>query len=119
MTVHLRSRSPWMAFDTPELPPLMQSARADVCVVGAGMAGMSTAYLLAKKGKRVIVLDDGRVGGGMTSLTTAHLMSMLDDRFYEIERLHGEDGARLAYRSHAAAIDAIEAIVGHEGIDCD
>jgi glycine/D-amino acid oxidase-like deaminating enzyme/nitrite reductase/ring-hydroxylating ferredoxin subunit len=80
---------------------------------------MTSAFLLAKKGCKVLVIDDGPVGGGMTSRTTAHLMTALDDRYYEVERLHGEDGARLAYRSHAAAVDAIEDIVGHEEIDCD
>ncbi|HZZ91546.1 MAG TPA: FAD-dependent oxidoreductase [Usitatibacter sp.] len=119
MTLHVKSRSPWMSFATPERPALDADAHADVCVIGAGIAGMTSAYLLAKKGYRALVIDDGPVGHGMTSLTTAHLMTAIDDRYYEIERLHGEDGARLAYRSHAAAIDAIEAIVAHEGLECD
>ena len=67
----------------------------------------------------MIVLDDGRIGGGMTERTTAHLFNAIDDRYYEIERLHGEKGARLAAQSHTAAIDRIEAIVAEEGIDCD
>lgn len=119
MTLHVKSRSPWMSFATPERPPLAGDVRCDVCVIGAGIAGMTAAYLLAKKGYRVVAIDDGPVGCGMTSCTTAHLMSAIDDRYYEIERLHGEEGARLAYRSHAAAIDAIEDIARHEGIDCD
>jgi glycine/D-amino acid oxidase-like deaminating enzyme/nitrite reductase/ring-hydroxylating ferredoxin subunit len=80
---------------------------------------MTTAYLLAREGQRVIVLDDGPIGGGMTERTTAHLVTALDDRYYELERLHGERGARLAAESHAAAIDRIEAIVAEEKIDCD
>ena len=110
--------SPWMSFVGPQFSPLAADARADVCVVGAGIAGMSTAYLLARKGKRVIVIDDGPVGGGMTARTTAHLFSAVDDRYYEVERMHGEEGARLAAGSHAAAIDAVEAIVIQEKIDC-
>ena len=50
---------------------------------------MTTAYLLAREGKQVVVLDDGAIGGGMTGRTTAHLVNALDDRFYELERLHG------------------------------
>jgi len=119
MTLNVKSRSPWMSYATPERAPLVNDARADVCVIGAGIAGMTAAYLLGRKGYRVIVIDDGPVGGGMTGRTTAHLMSAIDDRYHEIERLHGEEGARLAYRSHAAAIDAIEDIARHEGIDCD
>ena len=40
-----------------EESPLTKDTRADVCIVGAGIAGMTTAYLLSKEGKSVIVLD--------------------------------------------------------------
>jgi len=80
---------------------------------------MTTAYLLARAGKSVVVLDDGPIGGGMTERTTAHLSNAYDDRYKEMERLHGEDGARLIATSHTAAIDRIEAIIAEEGIDCD
>ena len=110
----------WMATaDTPTYSPLDADATADVCVIGAGIAGITTAYLLTRAGKRVIVLDDGPVGGGETGRTTAHLTNAMDDRFYALERLHGERGARIAGASHGAAIDRIEAIVREEGIDCD
>ena len=103
----------------PSRPALSKDARANVCVVGAGIAGMTTAYLLARAGKSVIVLDDGPIGGGMTGRTTAHLVTALDDRYFELERLHGENGARLAAESHAAAIDCVEKIVREEKIDCE
>jgi glycine/D-amino acid oxidase-like deaminating enzyme/nitrite reductase/ring-hydroxylating ferredoxin subunit len=98
--------------------PLTEDASADVCIVGAGIAGMTTAYLLSKEGKSVVVLDDGSIGGGMTGRTTAHLVNALDDRYFELERLHGERGARLAAESHTAAIDRVEEIVRNEKIDC-
>lgn len=116
----LQTRSVWM--DTaPSLqePPLTTKAFADVCVVGAGIAGMTTAYLLAAEGRSVIVLDDGPIGGGMTGRTTAHLVTALDDRYFELERLHGEEGARLAAQSHSASIDQVEQIVTREQIDCE
>ena len=99
--------------------PLAGNVHVQVCVVGAGIAGLSTAYLLAKAGKSVAVLDDGPVGGGMTRMTTAHLTHAIDDHYYEVERLHGRDGARLAAESHTAAINRIEAIVREEKIGCD
>jgi glycine/D-amino acid oxidase-like deaminating enzyme len=46
-------------------------------------------------------------------------MTAIDDRYYEIERLHGPEGARLAAQSHAAAVEAIEAITRHEAIECE
>jgi glycine/D-amino acid oxidase-like deaminating enzyme/nitrite reductase/ring-hydroxylating ferredoxin subunit len=108
--------------DTAEVPlesSLAERVSADVCVVGAGIAGMSTAYLLARVGKSVVVLDDGPIGGGMTGRTTAHLVNALDDRYFELERLHGEEGSRLAAESHTAAVDAVEAIVAQEAIKCE
>src|SRR5215212_8955896 len=115
-----KNLSPWLAgFEMPPFQSLTSDTTADVCIVGAGIAGISTAYLLSREGKRVVVLDDGDVGGGETGRTTAHLVNALDDRYFELERLHGERGAQLAAESHSAAIDCIEAIVGEENIDCE
>jgi glycine/D-amino acid oxidase-like deaminating enzyme/nitrite reductase/ring-hydroxylating ferredoxin subunit len=111
--------SVWM--DTSELTRpgrLSADVRTDVCVVGAGISGLTTAYLLARAGRSVIVLDDGPIAGGETSRTTAHLTNAIDDRYAWIARVHGEKGARLAAASHTAAIDEIERIVLEEKIDC-
>ena len=115
-----RTDSLWMAAAPPlVLPPLAEHLRADVAVIGAGIAGIMTAYLLALEGRRVVVLEDGAVGGGETGRTTAHLSNALDDRYHVLERVHGREGARLAAASHTAAIDRIESIVAAEGIACD
>ena len=98
---------------------LDRDIRANVCVIGAGIAGMTTAYLLARAGQSVVVLDDGPIGGGMTARTTAHLVTALDDRYFELEKLHGEKGARLAAQSHKASIDQVERIVTEEKFDCE
>src|SRR2546430_13074267 len=97
--------SVWAATaETPSQKPLAKDTSANVCVVGAGIAGMTTAYLLARVGKSVVVLDDGPIGGGMTGRTTAHLVTALDDRYFELEYLHGEKGAQLAAQSQADSI---------------
>jgi glycine/D-amino acid oxidase-like deaminating enzyme len=115
-----RTTSVWMTgADMPQEPTLEADVQTDVCIVGAGIAGLTTAYLLSKTGKRVMVVDDGPTAGGETCRTTAHLVSALDDRFYKLERLHGHESARLAAQSHVAAIDRIERIVREESIDCD
>ncbi|MBC7911984.1 MAG: FAD-dependent oxidoreductase [Pyrinomonadaceae bacterium] len=113
--------SVWMATaeEIPSDGALGADAKADICIVGAGIAGITTAYLLAREGVSVLVLDDGAIGGSMTGRTTAHLVNALDDRFYDLESYHGEKGARLAAGSHTAAIDKVEAIVKEEAIDCE
>jgi glycine/D-amino acid oxidase-like deaminating enzyme len=103
----------------PGTPSLQESLRVDVCVIGAGIAGMTTAYLLAREGKSVAVLDKNSIGGGETANTTAHLSSFPDATYREVERVHGVEGARLAAQSHTAAIAQIETIVAEEEIDCD
>jgi glycine/D-amino acid oxidase-like deaminating enzyme/nitrite reductase/ring-hydroxylating ferredoxin subunit len=105
--------------EVPQFQPLTQNLRSNVCVIGAGIAGMTTAYLLARAGRAVVLIDDGPIGGGETSRTTAHLTAALDDRYYNIEKMHGEEGARLAAESHMAAIHRIETIASMEDIDCD
>lgn len=113
------STSFWMATaPPPKADSLQADLEADVCVVGAGIAGLTTAYLLASEGASVVVLDDGPIGGGETGRTTAHLSNAVDDRYVEIERLHGREGARLAADSHTAAIARIGETAGAEGIDC-
>jgi glycine/D-amino acid oxidase-like deaminating enzyme len=104
--------------------PLVDGADAapdsvDVLVVGGGIAGMTTAYFLAREGRQVAVVDDGLIGGGETCRTTAHLSNAIDDRIYRIEEWHGEQHACLAVEAHTAAIEKIGAIAAAESIDCD
>jgi glycine/D-amino acid oxidase-like deaminating enzyme/nitrite reductase/ring-hydroxylating ferredoxin subunit len=113
------NQSVWASYEMPEFEPLRESIRTDVCIIGAGIAGLSAAYMLREAGKKVVVLDDGPVAGGMTAMTTAHLSNEIDDRFIEIERLHGAAGAHLAAESHSAAINRIELIAKKEKISCD
>jgi glycine/D-amino acid oxidase-like deaminating enzyme/nitrite reductase/ring-hydroxylating ferredoxin subunit len=99
----------------PESPP----ADAEVCVIGAGIAGLTTAYLLQREGMQVQVVEAYGTGAGETGRTTAHLTAVLDDRLSHLERLFGRDRTRLAVESHQAAIDRIEALVRDEAISCD
>ena len=99
-------------------PPLEGDARADVCIVGSGVAGLTCAYLLARAGRSVLVLDDGPLGG-RDAFSMAQLTSVLGHRYGEFEHLHGQDGARLIAESHTAAIDRVESIVRDERLDCD
>jgi hypothetical protein len=86
----------------------------DVIIVGGGIAGLTTAYLLSKSDKKVVVVEDGYIGSGETGRTTAHITHALDDRYYDLEQIHGIEGTRIAAESHTAAINLIESVVNEE-----
>lgn len=88
-------------------PPLLKNISVDVCVVGAGIAGLTIAYLLQKEGKDVAVIDAWGLAAGETGRTTAHLTAVLDDRFHRLEKVFGEEQAHLAAASHRDSIDRI------------
>src|SRR5678815_4706048 len=101
----------WMATtNTPSQARLRENIRTEVCIIGAGIAGLSTAYLLGREGRSVVVLDDGVIGGGMSGRTTAHLSNAFDDRYVEIEKRAGAEASRLTAESHTAAINKISEI---------
>src|SRR4051812_10424713 len=90
----------WMATQRmPERPVLDSDKRADVCIVGAGITGLLSAYLLMKEGVRPVVLDDGPIAGGETQRTSAHLSFVFDHGFSTMEQLHDRDNFRLAAES--------------------
>jgi glycine/D-amino acid oxidase-like deaminating enzyme/nitrite reductase/ring-hydroxylating ferredoxin subunit len=115
-----RSTSCWMDI-TPviDAPPLTSHIECDVVVIGSGIAGLSTAYELARFGRQVVVIDRGGIGNGMTARTTAHLATELDDFYSDLIDIVGEDHARLYHDSQVAAVNRIEAICRDEGIDAD
>jgi len=92
---------------------------ADVCVIGGGLGGVTSAYLLAKAGKSVVLLEHRHIGSGETGRTTAQLMSAGDDRYFSIGDFYGNEIAKLTAESQQAAVDMIETIATRENIDCD
>ncbi len=104
-----RTRSLWMGVEVaPAAGRLDRDQRCDTAIVGAGIAGLSTAYEFMKAGQKVIVLDRGLIAGGITSRTTAHLAPVCDDGICELIKLRGEETTRLFQQSQKAAVDRIE-----------
>ena len=112
------SVSIWMATASmPDYAPLAADRDASVCVIGAGMAGLTTAYLLSLQGRDVVLIDALGIGAGETGRTTAHFFPP-DDWYIDIEDGFGSDAARLVADSFASAIDLVESISQREQIDC-
>lgn len=118
-TTNGASVSVWMdTAQVPAYPPLSGDLDVDVCVIGAGIAGLSAAYLAAREGRSVAVIDALGIGAGETGRTTAHLFPP-DEWYVFIEDKFGTDKARLVADSYARAIDLVESIATQEGIDCE
>ena len=113
------SASLWMATaSVPAFPSLGADIEADACVVGAGIAGLTTAYLLSRQGQFVVVIDALGVGAGETGRTTAHFFPP-DEWFVDVEHRLGGQSAKLVADSFSQAIAMVESIIQKENIDCE
>ncbi|MEU5591981.1 FAD-dependent oxidoreductase [Streptomyces sp. NPDC020298] len=103
----------------PSRPALTEDLDVDVAVIGAGVAGLSTAYELARAGLGVAVLEARRVAAGVTGHTTAKLTAQHTLIYDKLRRTRGAEGARLYARSQSEAIEHAAALVEELGIACD
>ena len=102
-----------------DFPKLQRNINVDVVVVGAGVTGVTTAYLLKKSGLTVALIERERVASIDTGHTTAHLTYITDVELRELARNFGEDHAQATWDAGAAAIEEIERIVSDEAIECE
>jgi glycine/D-amino acid oxidase-like deaminating enzyme/nitrite reductase/ring-hydroxylating ferredoxin subunit len=100
-------------------PPLGEDIHADVCVVGAGITGLSAALELARGGASVVVLEGRFVGAGATGYTTAKLSSLHGLTYARLERTLGADAARVYGEANQRGIERAFALAAELGIDCD
>lgn len=108
--------------DAEELPlrELQEDLVVDVCVIGAGFSGLLSAYLLAKEGKSVCVLEAApRICAGQTLKTTAQLCVSLDIPYSKLLKIHDEEGIAMIAESHRMAMAKIEEIANVEEISCE
>lgn len=98
MELPLPSTPTWST-STTSYPPLGQDRRADVVVIGAGIAGLTAALLLVQAGKEVVVLEGRSVGSGTSGRTTAKASVLQGARYQVLEDLHGAQAASLYARS--------------------
>ncbi len=91
----------------------------DVVVVGGGLAGLLSAYLLNAAGKKVIVLEKNKIGAGATLFTTAFLTQVIDTYYSNLFSMFGQKNTEHIAESHKKAIECIERIIQDEKIDCE
>ncbi|MEX0172974.1 FAD-dependent oxidoreductase [Streptomyces sp. LMG1-1-1.1] len=113
-------RSYWMETAAlPSFPSLAGAVEADAVVIGAGIAGLSTAWELSRAGLDVVVLEAGRLAGGVTGHTTGKLTALHTSVYDTLRTDHGDDAARLYATSQSAALRHVVEVVDELGLDCD
>ncbi|GAA4836188.1 FAD-dependent oxidoreductase [Paenibacillus vulneris] len=109
----------WLrSMNVPRFPELTENMQADVAVIGGGITGITTAYLLAKRGMKVVVLNAGRILQGTTGSTTAKVTAQHDLIYDEFISHFGLEKARLYYEANQEAITFVKDTVAELNIDC-
>ncbi|MDB5245288.1 MAG: FAD-dependent oxidoreductase [Parcubacteria group bacterium] len=103
----------------PTFPKLTKNLTTDVAVIGGGLAGLLSAYVLAKEGKKVVVIEKDRFAAKATGYTTGFLSQLIDTDTADLIEMFGEADTKKIWNSHGDAIDLIEKIVKSEKIDCE
>ena len=117
------SKSYWTDYiDRKESPVYQQAVKdeeTEIVIIGAGIVGVLSAYELAKRGRKVILLEADRILYGTTGHTTAKISAQHGLFYDELIKKHGEETARLYYQANMDGVNYLKNIVHTEDIDCD
>lgn len=105
--------------DSPHFAPLSTDISVDVCIIGGGITGISTAYLLAKSGLKVCILEKDNIAQHATGNTTAKITSQHDLFYHYLINTYSLDFAKGYLQANEQAIKNIKQIIDKEHIDCD
>lgn len=111
--------TPWAGEPVHALANPTRNVEAEIVVVGAGIAGLSCAYLLTQRGYHVVVIEARAPGAGMTGRSTAHIANAVDEGWRRLVDCRGAEVAHIAATAYRAGIAQIEQIQSTEKIDCD
>lgn len=113
-------QSIWMAeTKIREREALPGDLETEALVIGAGLAGILTAYYLQQAGVRAVVLEADRIGSGQTKNTTAKITSQHGLIYSRLVRIFGSRSAEQYARANEKAIEEYERLIREKGIDCD
>lgn len=113
-------KSYWRQYkEVPSFPALQANESTDIGIVGGGIVGIISAYLLAKAGKKVTLIDAGKLVDGVTGYTTAKITAQHGLFYFPLIKLVGEEQAKLYYEANMDGLDFIEKTASELGIDCD
>ena len=119
MVIKMR-RSYWLEnYRKTKIPKLAFKRKVDILIIGAGITGISTAYMLKDLGKEITLLDAKEVAGGVTAYTTAKVSVLHNTLFSDIKKYHGIHKTYLYLQSQIEAANKIKEIIETERIDCE
>lgn len=101
-----------------QFPVLKEDFDADVVIIGGGITGLLTAYLLEKSGNRVVLLEADTIGDGTTAYSSCHLTTDIDFEYRNVSASFNEETAKLVADSRVAGINLIEKIAKAHNIVC-
>ena len=101
------------------LKSLEGDEETEICVIGGGLFGLTTAYYLTKCGKKVILLEKGEIGSKVSGNTTGKITSQHDLFYAHLIDDYGEEYAKKYLEANEKAIENIKQIIKEEKIDCD
>jgi glycine/D-amino acid oxidase-like deaminating enzyme/nitrite reductase/ring-hydroxylating ferredoxin subunit len=116
---HKFSTTYWRDIELPTFNTLNEDLTVDVALIGAGIAGITSAYLLSKEGLKVAIIEARSVLNGTTAHTTAKLTAQHILIYDHLIKYFGEEKAKLYYEFSSNAIPFVENISREKGIDCD
>ncbi|AQQ54964.1 (2Fe-2S)-binding protein [Planococcus lenghuensis] len=105
--------------DIPSYPALQENISTEVAVIGGGITGIITAYLLTKAGKKVTLIEASKLLEGVTGHTTAKITAQHGPIYAELIKTHGEEKAKLYYEANMDALNFFRYTTEELGIDCN
>ena len=108
----------WLDGEVSAHPPLDSDVTADVAVVGAGIAGIATAYFLASEGAKVVVLEARRVAEAASGRNAGFLLAGVAENFVAASRRYGERNALRIWRFTKRTQALVRSLVEEHSIDC-
>jgi len=109
----------WQLNESQRFEPLRRDIHTEALIIGGGMAGILTAFLLKQKGLQPVLIDAGRIGHGVTMGTTAKITAQHNVVYSRLVRQFGLSHAQYYANMSMKAVKMFEDIVQGEGISCD
>lgn len=109
----------WLSHPMPHFPKMTTNSKTEIAVVGGGITGILTAYLLTKAGKQVTLIEAREFVSGVTGNTTAKITAQHSLLYSKLIKTHGEDKARAYYEANLEGLKLIQNITEELDINCE